>query len=249
MPVSTEMHGNAVVVTLRWTDKRNALSAEDADVLAAAISVAGEEPEARALILTGEGTFSAGGDLPYFAELGRTLAPEEIHQTIYRRVQGIIRALRDYPVPTIAAVDGAAIGLGMDLALACDMRFIGPKGFLMQGWARAGLIAGTGGVALLHRIEPDLIWRLLADQEKLSAERASELGLAEIGAPDAMSGALARVDALSYMSRSVLTKYALLARRAAWPTDDNFDKAGEIQGGLLGSDDFRALTEKLLGKS
>lgn len=60
MTVSTEIRGNAVVVTLRWTDKRNALSAEDADVLAAAISVAGEESE-------------------------------EIHQAIYRRVQGIIQ--------------------------------------------------------------------------------------------------------------------------------------------------------------
>ncbi len=185
MPVTTELRDGAVIVTLRWTDKRNALSADDADIVSEAITAAGSEPDARVLVLTGEGTFSAGGDLPYFAELGRTLTPEEIHQTIYRRVQAMVRALRDSPIPTIAAVDGPAVGLGMDLALACDMRFVGPKGFLMQGWARAGLIAGTGGVALLHRIAPDLLWRLLAEQERITANRAVELGLAEPGEPDA----------------------------------------------------------------
>ena len=56
--------------------------------------------------------------------------------------------------------------------------------------------------------------------------------------------------ASSHFSRcSASSGTPVLARRAAWPSDDNFDKAGEIQGGLLGSEDFRALTEKLLGKS
>lgn len=249
MPVTTELRDGAVIVTLRWTHKRNALSADDADTVADAISTAGAEPDARALVLTGEGTFSAGGDLPYFAELGRTLTPEEVHRTIYRRVQAMVRALGDCPIPTIAAVDGAAIGLGMDLALACDMRFVGPAGFLMQGWARAGLIAGTGGVALLHRIAPDLLWRLLAAQERITADRAVELDLAERGEPDALAAALARVRALSYIDRRVLGDYAALARRAAWPVDENFDEAGALQGRLLTSPQFQDLTRKLLGKS
>ena len=249
MPVTTELRNGAVVVTLRWTDKRNALSADDADIVADAITAAGSAPDATALVLAGEGTFSAGGDLPYFAELGRTLTPEEIHHTIYSRVQGMVRALRDCPIPTIAAVDGAAVGLGMDLALACDMRFVGPEGFLMQGWARAGLIAGTGGVALLHRIAPDLLWQLLAEQERITDERAVELGLAERGEPDALSAAFARVEALSYIDRRVLGEYAALARKAAWPAEDNFDEAGARQGHLLCSPQFRELTHRLLGKS
>jgi enoyl-CoA hydratase/carnithine racemase len=249
MPVTTELRNGAVVVTLRWTDKRNALSADDADVVSDAITAAGSEPDATALVLTGEGTFSAGGDLPYFAELGRTLTPDAIHQTIYSRVQGMVRALRDCPIPTIAAVDGPAVGLGMDLALACDMRFVGPEGFLMQGWARAGLIAGTGGVALLHRIAPDLLWKLLAAQERITGDRAVELGLAERGEPDALSAAFARVEALSYIDRRVLGDYAALARRAAWPAEENFDEAGARQGHLLCSSEFRELTHRLLGKS
>jgi enoyl-CoA hydratase/carnithine racemase len=54
MPISSQVHGNAVVVTMRWVDKRNALSAEDADELAAAIGAAVQEPDALGLILTGE---------------------------------------------------------------------------------------------------------------------------------------------------------------------------------------------------
>ncbi|MCK8669768.1 enoyl-CoA hydratase/isomerase family protein [Rhodococcus sp. NPDC003382] len=248
MPVTTEIRDGAVIVTLRWTDKRNALSADDADLVAEAITGAGAESAARALVLAGEGQFCAGGDLPFFAELGRTLTPEEIHRTIYGRVQAMVRALRDCPVPTIAAVDGAAVGLGMDLALACDMRFVGPKGFLMQGWARAGLIPGTGGTALLHRVAPERLWQLLATQERVSAERAVELGLAESGEPDALTAALARVEALSYIDRRVLGDYAALARRAAWPDEENFDQAGARQGHLLTSQHFRDLTRQLLGK-
>ena len=249
MSVTVEVRGSAAVVTLRWVEKRNALSADDADEVAAAISGAARDPGIRGVVLTGEGTFSAGGDLPYFAGLGRSLTPEEIHRTIYSRVQAMIRALRDCPVPTLAAVDGAAIGLGMDLALACDMRFVGPRGYLMQGWARAGLIPGTGGVSLLHRIAPDRIWPILAKQERLTADRVVELGIGEEGLPDAVTRAISRIEELSYMSRDVLERYTVLTRKAAWPEESNFDKSGELQGHLLTSDEFRALTEKLLGKS
>ena len=61
----------------------------------------------------------------------------------------MIRTLMAVPVPTIAAVDGAAVGMGMDLALACDSRFIGTTGWMRQGWARYGAIPATGGLVFL----------------------------------------------------------------------------------------------------
>jgi enoyl-CoA hydratase len=128
------------------------------------------------------------------------------------------------------------------------MRFLGPEGFLMQGWARAGLIAGTGGVALLHRVAPEAVWQLLATQERIDADRAVVLGLGERGLPDALGAALARVEALSYMDRRVLGSYAGLARKAAWPAEENFDEAGARQGHLLTSEQFRERARQLLGK-
>jgi hypothetical protein len=76
--------------------------------------------------------------------------------TIYDLPQSMVRALVSVSVPIIAALDGPAVGLGMDLALACDMRLVGAGGWMMQGWARAGLVPATGGVLLMERLAPGI---------------------------------------------------------------------------------------------
>ncbi|WP_181784014.1 enoyl-CoA hydratase/isomerase family protein, partial [Pseudonocardia pini] len=93
---------HAVVVTMAWTQKRNAIGPAEADELAEAIRAAGERASS-AVVLTGEGAFSAGGDLPAISEISRTLSREQIRDTVYSRFQGMVRALRECPVPTIAA--------------------------------------------------------------------------------------------------------------------------------------------------
>lgn len=245
MPVTVTEVGAARVVTLDWPEKRNSLGPEDTVEVAEAIERAGREARA-ALVLTGAGAFCAGGDLRAFSEVSRTLPVTEIRDTVYGRVQSMVRALADCPVPTVAAVDGPAVGLGLDLALACDMRFVGARGFLQQGWARAGLIAGTGGVGLLERAAPGQLWRLIATQERLGPERAAELGLAE-PAKEALPAALARAEELAAVERDVLTHYCVLSRTDRWPAAEHFDRSADIQAGLIGSARFQALTERLLG--
>ncbi|HVT67663.1 MAG TPA: enoyl-CoA hydratase/isomerase family protein, partial [Trebonia sp.] len=124
MPVTATEAGPAWVVTLDWPEKRNSLGPEDTAEVAAAIEEARGKARS-ALVLTGSGAFCAGGDLRAFSEVSRTMAVEQIRDTVYGRVQRMVRALAECPVPTIAAVDGPAVGLGFDLALACDMRFVG----------------------------------------------------------------------------------------------------------------------------
>lgn len=232
-------------VTLRFPERRNALGAETSRELAARIGEAGEA--APVVILAGEGAFCAGGDLKAYGEKGGT--PEEVARRIRTGAQAAIRALRDCRRPTIAAVDGPAIGLGMDLALACDMCFVGPDGWLMQGWGRAGLIPGTGGVILTGRRRPGLLWRLLADQPRLDGPACEAIGLAEEAPGGALAAAEARAEALAPLPDDVLAGYVALDRPERWPSDEHLDRCADLQGGFLASERFREGVQRLLERS
>ncbi|AFR49501.1 enoyl-CoA hydratase/isomerase family protein [Gordonia sp. KTR9] len=240
------VESGAAVVTLDWPEKRNALNPTDADEIVTAIDEAGRS-DAALVIVTGNGAFCSGGDLPAFAEISATHTPEQVRDTVYSRMQRIIRAFQQCPLPTAAAVDGAAIGLGLDIALAADMRFVGPRGWFRQGWANAGLIHGVGGIGLLRRLDGSLLWRLLADQERIDADLAERLGLGEKAEPTAIDAARERAVKLATHPRHLLESYARLARED-WPSDSHFDASADIQGQLIASAEFRALTAQVLGK-
>ncbi|MGW4338449.1 enoyl-CoA hydratase/isomerase family protein [Rhodococcus koreensis] len=246
MGVKLEVEGGAATVTLDWPEKRNSLNPSDAREIVSAMETAGQQ-DVGLVIVTGNGAFCSGGDLPAFAEISATCSPEEVRDTVYGTMQQIIRAFQRCPLPTAAAVDGPAIGLGLDIALAADMRFIGPDGWMMQGWAKAGLVHGVGGIGLLRRLDGSLLWRLLADQERIGPDLAEELGLGEKGEPSGLAAALQRAENLASNPRHLLESYVQLARED-WPGDDHFDTAADIQGRLISSAEFRALTAKVLGK-
>jgi 2-(1,2-epoxy-1,2-dihydrophenyl)acetyl-CoA isomerase len=247
MSVTLEMTDHAAVVTMRWTDKRNALGPDDVGLVADALEEAAGSDRA-ALILTGEGAFCAGGDLRGFSDLARTQTTEYLRDVVYGRVQRMMRALGSSRLPTIAAVDGPAIGLGMDLALACDMRFIGPNGFMQQGWSRAGLIHGTGGSAFLQRLRPGVAWQLLADQPRLDASASTELGLGEVAAVSARASAEERAGKLgTLMNAEVRAAYVDLLRPSTWPPAEYFDACADYQSKFFSSTDFKNIAAKLLG--
>jgi enoyl-CoA hydratase/carnithine racemase len=127
------------------------------------------------------------------------------------------------------------------------MRFLGPRGFFVQGWARAGLIAGTGGVALHQRVSPRSMWRLIATQEKVDAEGAERFGLAEPGVPDARTAAIARAADLDGIPAEVRSAYCELSRSDRWPADDHFVRSARLQAGFIGSERFRNFAAAILG--
>ena len=245
MPVEMTVQGDAAIVTLDWPEKRNSLSADDAIEVAAAIDRAGMSGAA-AVVLTGAGAFCSGGDLRFFSELSGRLTVPEIRTRVYEHVHSMMRSLRAVPVPTIAAVDGAAIGLGLDLALACDQRFIGPRGWLRQGWAAAGLIHGTGGMAMLERLHPGLVWRLLATQERLDQAACVELGLGESAEPTGLEAAVGRATALAQLPRETLLGYVELGRPVRWPEPSHFTASADLQAQLIGSEQFRSFSQAIL---
>ena len=235
--------GPVTSITLRWERQRNALGPDEADELADAIR-RGATTGASALVLRGEGAFCAGGHLPAIAALVRDY-PDDLREVVYRRYQGVVRALHACPVPTIAAVDGAAIGLGMDIALACDMRIVGDGGWMRQGWAAAGLITGTGGVALLERLAPGTSWRLLCTQERLDAAACAALGIGEATEGSAFDAATQRAEELARLPRATIVGYVKLHRSLRWPDDHFFDQCAQIQADLLRSPEFAAVAARM----
>src|SRR5262249_10430058 len=194
-----------------WPEKRNALGPDESLELTGAIRSA-VTPETCGLVLTGNGAFCAGGNLRGAVDRA-DLDPDERRQIVYAAYQGVVRALVDCPVPTVAAIDGPAVGMGFDLALACDSRFVGRDGWCQQGWGRVGLVPGTGGELLLRMRAPGALWALLEEQPRLDAAKLAALALAEpVDAGTARQRAIARVERLSVMSRDALEAYVTLHR-------------------------------------
>jgi enoyl-CoA hydratase/carnithine racemase len=247
MLTSEAVSDRVQVVTMRWPEKRNSLAPEDTKAVAAAITDAGRAADC--VILTGDGAFCSGGDLKRFADISATVDHATLRDHVYGDVQAMMRSIETSPVPVIAAVDGPAVGLGMDLALACDICFVGPDGWMQQGWGRAGLIAGTGGIAFLQTVRPKLLWRLLADQERLSADRCEEFGLAEPGHPTARAAAIGRAGKLVSIGRDVLSTYTRLARTQTWPDSRHMGHCAEAQARYIGSANFRELAARVLGRA
>lgn len=248
MGVTTHEAGAATVVTLRWPATRNAMGVGEAAELAEALREASRTGP-HALVLTGEGAFCAGGDLRAITEMSRTHSPGQIRDQVYTRFQELVRVLRDCEVPTIAALDGAAVGLGLDLALACDVRFVGTRGWVQQGWSRVGLIAGTGGVGLLATLRPGVLWELLGNEDRIGGSECERLGLGIAVEGSAVDAAVARAERYARLERDVLTHYVRLDRASRWPSDDHFTECARIQGELIGSERFRTLAERMLKAS
>jgi 2-(1,2-epoxy-1,2-dihydrophenyl)acetyl-CoA isomerase len=234
------------VVTINWPERRNALGPDDTRQLGEALAGAAET-SVIGTILTGAGAFCAGGDLEQFANLSARFTVEEIRDRIYGNVHSVLRAIRRSPVPVAAAVDGPAVGLGLDYALACDMCFVGPKGWLQQGWAVAGLIHGAGGSAFLQRSSGPAFWRLVAGQQRLDGPAAASLGVAE-AVDHAVDAAVEQLRELGRLPREVLEAYTQLFREEKWPDAAFFDQCADFQARFIGSERFRDRARSILAQ-
>lgn len=240
-----ERPNGVVVVVMDWPGKRNALGPDDAREVGDALRRAGEQA-GTGVVLTGNGAFSAGGDLAQFAELSAAVTVEELREQIYGNVHSVLRSIRACPVPVAAAVDGPALGLGLDYAVACDLCFVGVAGWFQQAWAIPGLIHGAGGSAFIQRAAGQQIWRLIAEQERIDGADAERLGIAEAVDGSALDAAAARLGKLGSMPRATLEAYTGLVRGERWPSDDFFDRCADHQARFIGSDTFRARAEEIL---
>lgn len=164
--------GGVRTLTLNRPHRRNAIDRELWDALGDALTAVTDDPAVRAVVLTGAGgAFCAGADLSGGV-------PDEHPLRGMRRVNDVALLLHELPQPTVAAVDGVAVGAGWNLALGCDLVVATPRARFSQIFARRGLSLDFGGSWLLPRIvglQQAKRIALLADI--LGAEEARALGL------------------------------------------------------------------------
>jgi 2-(1,2-epoxy-1,2-dihydrophenyl)acetyl-CoA isomerase len=150
-----EQDAGVVTLTMNRPDIRNALiGLEDADEILAACGQITRDMSVRAVILTGAGTaFSAGGDIKRMREVmtGGSDGPSGTRHVYRNGIQRIPLALYNLEVPTIAAVNGPAIGAGCDMACMCDIRIASDQAKFAESFIRMGLVPGDGGAWLLPR--------------------------------------------------------------------------------------------------
>ena len=165
-------------ITLDAPDRRNALTVEMSRELIDAARTAEADPEVGAVVVTGGRHFCAGAVREVLADVGR----DPVEDTAYRNLETVYAAfttIGTIELPTIAAVRGAAVGAGLNLALATDLRIVSTSARLLPGFVQIGLHPGGGHLSLLHRTagrETAAAMGLFG--EEVRGERAVELGLA-----------------------------------------------------------------------
>ncbi len=154
--VRVEIDSHVATLTLDAPQRRNAISTfEDCEEVVAACRALAANREVRCVIVTGaDPGFCAGGDVKGMRDRTGIMAargPAELRENYRRGIQRIPLALWELDLPTIAAVNGPAVGAGLDLACMCDIRIASERATFAESFARVGIIPGDGGAWLLPR--------------------------------------------------------------------------------------------------
>lgn len=239
-------------ITLNRPRALNALNQEIIEELLNAIQEASRDPEVKVLILTGAGrAFCFGADI---SEFGRQTAMEnpDSASLLLQNAQKIIRLLTSIPKPTIAALNGFATGLGLDLALACDLRVAAQRAKLAEAFISMGLVPDGGGTFFLPRLVGIAkAAEMIFTGEPLNASEAERIGLIN---------RVVRTEELVKATENLADKLAKgpclalgRAKQALWKNlvgdlDSALQVEAHIQKTCLASDDHREAVQSFLEK-
>jgi 2-(1,2-epoxy-1,2-dihydrophenyl)acetyl-CoA isomerase len=227
--VQVENHGPVRVVAINRPDKLNALDEPCRRELLASLTEAARDDAVRVVVLTGIGrAFCTGQDLGVGTEL------EDAGATVRDTYNPLARILREMDKPTIAAVDGPAVGAGLGLALCCDLRYMASSAYLACSFSRVALVPDTGTtVALVRQLGHARAFEVAVTGRRIGAEEAAEAHLingavADDGLLDAVlktAGTLAAGPARAY----ALTK-RLMVSAANSPEFEVLEEEAAFQG-------------------
>jgi enoyl-CoA hydratase/carnithine racemase len=235
--ILTRVQDRIGYVSINRPQARNAVHPELLDEAVAAIEAFDQDDAVRVIVFGGEGTaFCAGADREKFLLKLPGKTAQEIQTDIYRRFLGLARALKLSAKPTIAAVNGPAIGAGCEFAVACDFRIAGPKALFCENWIDLGIIPPLGGMFLIPRL--------------VGAERAADMIMRarKVGAEEALAWGLVSKVAGEEGLEAAVHEFALsLARRS--PRALAIAKQGlrrGAEGGLAAEWEFNVQAQSVL---
>ncbi|HEY8449389.1 MAG TPA: enoyl-CoA hydratase-related protein, partial [Bacillota bacterium] len=181
-----ERQGAIATLTLNRPEQRNAFTDVMIREWVEALQEARRDDRVHVVVLTGKDpAFCAGGDLKMIQQW-QEAPPLERKNFLWAGVHGVPFALADLDKPVIAAVNGAAIGAGCDMALMCDMRIASERAVFAETYLLAGLVPGDGGAYFLPRVVGlSKAFEMLLTCERVDAQEAHRIGLVNRVVPHA----------------------------------------------------------------
>src|SRR5208282_2012531 len=247
-----QLEEGVLTLTLNRPERMNAFNVAMHEALADAIRRAAENDQCRAVLLTGAGKGFCGGQ-----DLGdRAIAPGEgrpdLGESIEKRYNPLVRALRGLPKPIVCAVNGAAAGAGANVALACDIVLAAKSAKFLQAFARIGLIPDAGGTWILPRLVGEARARaLMMLADPIGAEEAEAWGMIYRAVDDSDLMGEARVLAERLAAGPThalgLIKRALVASPGS-SLDAQLDLERDLQREAGGRDEYREGVRAFLEK-
>jgi enoyl-CoA hydratase/carnithine racemase len=197
--LTIERHGRVAVLTMNRPEALNAIGTlDDCDSIVDTFFALGNDRGVSAIVLTGSGrAFSSGGNIKGMQQrtgIGVLEQPDSTRANYRRGVQRAVRAMLDCEIPMIAAINGHAIGLGLDLACLCDIRVAADSAKMAASFIKVGIVPGDGGAWTLQRIVGySLAAELFLTGRSFDAAYAQSIGLVSrvVPADDLLPAALA----------------------------------------------------------
>lgn len=234
--------GRIATVTLARPDRRNALTLEMAGELAEAVQRIDADPAVRVVLVRGEGhSFCAGGDFDLIE--AASTRPVEENRLAMRRFYGAMLVVARIRVPTIAVVQGAAVGAGLCLAAACDLRVAAEDAKLGANFVRIGLHPGMAATALLPRlVGAARATELLLTGRTVSGVEAAAMGLVHQAVPtaDLAATATALAETIAAAAPIAVRQAKETLQRTLWPAlEEATDRESFAQALDFATEDLR----------
>jgi enoyl-CoA hydratase len=238
VPVRVAADDGVAVVTIDREEALNALDVETLTALREALTALASDTAVRVVVLTGAGekAFAAGADIKYMSRLD--VGGAQVWGALGHEVA---RLLETMPKPTIAAINGFALGGGCELALACDVRYCSSRAKLGQPEINLGIVPGWGGTQRLARaVGVGLAKELIFSGRLVGAEEALRVGLVQAVHDPVLEGALETARVIAAKSPLALeAAKALVNRTFEGGHEANLAEEARVFGELFATDDAR----------